>query len=59
MLILLPENWGYEQKPEVTFFFTGNAYDSNSNNWKKCEGAEGDIVQCIGCVIQLEHEHIA
>ena len=34
-------------------------YDSNSNNWKKCEGAERDIVQCIGYVIQLEHEHIA
>ena len=51
MIILLPENGGNEQKLKW-HFFSGNVYDTNCNDWKKCEGAERDILQCISYVFQ-------
>ena len=55
--MLLPENWRKSNKPEVECF-SGNAFNTNSNNWKKCEGAERDIMQCINYVFQPEYEHM-
>ena len=57
--MLLPENGGNEQNKWKWHYFSGNAYDTNSNNWKRGEGAERDILQCISYVFQLEHKHLA
>ena len=52
VLILLPENGGEERKTEVTLFLLVMPMTVILTTGR-------NVKECIGCVIQLEHEHRA